>query len=207
MGNSWSNKEFVLHAVKQQGCALQFANNSLKADKEVVLTAIQQNGNAHRFADDSLNNDKDFISRAVQQDVHALQYADETLKKDKEFIKQLLEYDIFVYRYVNDGILTGKKFNALFPNVKLRKKLKDDMVMCGGYTYQIGINKDILQFKPTGQCCAGGLYCTTDKYINDFSDKDYGKNLYVVKIPDEAQVFIEGPNKLKADMLEIVRKI
>ena len=37
----WQNieKEIVLKAVKQYGCALKYADDSLKKDKEVVLEA------------------------------------------------------------------------------------------------------------------------------------------------------------------------
>ena len=49
------------------------------------------------------------------------------------------------------------------------------------------------------------IYCTTEAHINDFSDETYGKNIYEVKISDEAQVFIEGPNKLKGGMLILLR--
>ena len=197
------DKEVVLSAVIQNGYALEYADESLKKDKEVVLSAVIQNGHALEYADESLKKDKEFVLAAVKQNGNALCYADESLKKDNEFIQQLIQYTIFAYRYINDGILTGKKFNELFPNCELRKKIKNDMMM-KGFKYQIGINKDTLPFNPTGECKKGGLYCTTKGYINDFKDEEYGKNIYKVRIPDEAQVYIEGPNKLKADMLEIV---
>ena len=65
----------------------------------------------------------------------------------------------------------------------------------------------LLIFNCDEECSPRGLYCTPEEHINYFSDEDYGKNIYEVKILDKAQIFIERPNKLKADMLEIIRKL
>ena len=146
--------------------------------------------------------DKQFVLKTVKQNGLTLQYADDSLKKDKEIVLEAINNDIFSYHYINNGILSGKEFNEFFPTVQLRKKIKDNMIM-NGFKYQIGLNIDTQSFCPSGTCQAGGLYCTIEKYIQDFSDDDYGSKIWKVSIPDDAQVYIEGPNKLKADRLII----
>jgi hypothetical protein len=42
----WSDKEFILEAVKQNGYSLKYASKELKNDKEVVLEAVKQNGDS-----------------------------------------------------------------------------------------------------------------------------------------------------------------
>ena len=41
-----TNRKKILEAVKQEGGALEYASDSLKADHEVVLEAVKQDGNA-----------------------------------------------------------------------------------------------------------------------------------------------------------------
>ena len=40
----WTDKEYVLAAVAQNGHALKYASAELKNDKEVVLAAVAQDG-------------------------------------------------------------------------------------------------------------------------------------------------------------------
>jgi hypothetical protein len=40
----YKDKSFVLEAVKSNGLALQYADESLKKDKSIVLTAVKQDG-------------------------------------------------------------------------------------------------------------------------------------------------------------------
>ena len=48
------HKEAVLAAVQQDGDALQYASEELKADKEVMLAAVQQAGQSLLFASEEL---------------------------------------------------------------------------------------------------------------------------------------------------------
>ena len=64
----WSDKDFVLEAVKKKGLALQFAHESLKKDKSIVLEAVKQNGFALEFADESLKKDPDIIKAAEKKE-------------------------------------------------------------------------------------------------------------------------------------------
>ena len=60
---AFHNKEIVLTAVKQNGLALEYAEDFVH-DMEVVLSAVQQNGSAWEFAGDTLRNDKDIVLAA-----------------------------------------------------------------------------------------------------------------------------------------------
>ena len=56
----------MLEAVKSDGSALKFADESLKKDKSIVLVAIKQDAEAFEFVDESLKNDPDVI-KAVKK--------------------------------------------------------------------------------------------------------------------------------------------
>ena len=86
------------------------------------------------------------------------------------------------------------------------KYASDDLKM-NNFQYKKGINIDTIPFCIDNNCCPGGLYFTTDKYINKFDDDKYGSNIWIVKVPDDAIVFMEGPHKMKADKLELVEQI
>ena len=63
-------------------------NKSRRAlqDKDVVLAAVSQNGCALRNAAEELRADKDFVLAAVSQDCRALQYAAEELRAEKDLV-------------------------------------------------------------------------------------------------------------------------
>ena len=211
-----SDKELVMEAVEQNGNALAFADKSLKKDKHIVLEAVRQNGEALEFADNSLKTDEEFLLEAIELSHSSIKFADESLLLDKNFVLKAMKKNILVLHYVNDSFimdvftygyeytrnLSGKELNYLFPNEQFRKKIHANMCM-KGFQYKIGINRDTLAFNTRNECCPGGLYFTTADFIEKFSDETYGKTIYGVRIPDEARVYIEGPDKLKADMIEI----
>lgn len=58
----WSDEEFVKVAIKNNGDALQYANDIYKKNKEVVIEALKSSKSAIQFVDDSLKNDKDVIA-------------------------------------------------------------------------------------------------------------------------------------------------
>jgi hypothetical protein len=95
-------------------------------------------------------------------------------------------------------VLTGKEFKEQY-GIKFYKFLAKDFIH-NGFNYKIGLNVDTKKFHPSGQCNEGGLYFTDKKNILSFSE--YGPNLGVIEIPDDAQVYIEE-NKFKADKLEL----
>ena len=203
-----NNKEIVIKAIQQNGHAICCASDKLKNDKEIVLEAVKQNGSSLIHASNELKNDKEIVLEAVKQYSYALNYASDELKSNKEFISKLanLTNDIFLLRFINKGRFTGKELNDLLPDTCSRKKIKSDMMM-NGLEYKIGINKDINNFDTLQTCSKGGLYFSNEKYINRFNDDNYGSDIYEVKLPDDAQVYLEDWDKGKADMIEIVRKL
>ena len=50
----WSNKEFVLEAVAEKGCALEHASDELRNDREVVMAAVAQDSDALEYASAAL---------------------------------------------------------------------------------------------------------------------------------------------------------
>lgn len=55
-------------------------------------------------------------------------------------------------------IISGKEFNETFGSkTSFHKFLRHDLTHYG-MTYKIGLNEDVLPFKPVGDCESGGLY-------------------------------------------------
>ena len=52
--------------MKQNGEALRYASEELKADKEVVMAAVQRYGSALEYASEALRGDPDIIAAAAQ---------------------------------------------------------------------------------------------------------------------------------------------
>ena len=52
-----TDREEMLEAVRNDGNALEYASDTLKADREVVLEAVKQNGYALEYASEELQND------------------------------------------------------------------------------------------------------------------------------------------------------
>ena len=73
------------------GIALEYADESLRADREVVLAAVKQDALSLEYADESLKADGEFMLMVVKQHGFALQYADESLKADDNFMLAVLK--------------------------------------------------------------------------------------------------------------------
>ena len=58
----------MLAAVKQNGLALKFAADHLKADREIVLAAVSQFGNAIEYAAESLRTDSEVTAHHTSSD-------------------------------------------------------------------------------------------------------------------------------------------
>ena len=65
LSDGFLDKELVLEAVKQNGMALQYADERLRADKQVVLAAVKQNPDAVDLVHHCLRNDKEVWLTAV----------------------------------------------------------------------------------------------------------------------------------------------
>lgn len=78
------DNDVVLAAVKQNGLALQYADDALKNDKVIVFAAVAQDGKALQFATDDWNKDKTLVLLALETGYWGFLYADKALKEDFE---------------------------------------------------------------------------------------------------------------------------
>merc|ERR1719468_1336275 len=82
------DKEVVLAAVKQDGEALKYANDSVKQDTLIVMVASLSYGDAKKYLkDEKCWSEKDLVMSAVQIKGDALQHASDSLKEDREVVK------------------------------------------------------------------------------------------------------------------------
>ncbi|EFC44500.1 predicted protein [Naegleria gruberi] len=131
--NFEQTRDIVLKAVKQNGYALDYANESFKRDRELVLEAIKQNGYALRYADDSLRKDRKFVLEAVKlngdvistdesfkkdkqialaavkQNGNTLEQVDESLRRDKQIVMEAVKQNGEVLRYADDSLRKDRK--------------------------------------------------------------------------------------------------
>ena len=96
------DKEIVLEAVKQAGGALSYADESLLKDREIVMAAVKSYGLALDDADESLKKDKEIVLEAVKQTGYALMYADELFQKDKEVVLVAVKSHGLALRYADE---------------------------------------------------------------------------------------------------------
>jgi len=82
-----NNEEIMKLAVQQNGCALNFASNRLKANSGIVMEAVKQTWKALVFADNSLKNDRRIALKAIAGNGMALEFLSPDLKKDKDIVK------------------------------------------------------------------------------------------------------------------------
>ena len=110
----WSDRDFVLAAVKQDGDALKYAAASLKKDKGIVLAAVKRGtlsgfSLAFWYADASLRRDKEFVLAAVKEDGSALEYAHKKLKRNRKIVLTAIEQDGTALRYAAASLRRDKK--------------------------------------------------------------------------------------------------
>jgi len=80
--------------------ALQFADDSVRADRDVVLAAVRCCGEAFVFASDDVKQDRDFVMRVVGTKSGTLQYASAELQADPQ-IQEEAESTIYSERVSN----------------------------------------------------------------------------------------------------------
>jgi len=103
-----SDKTAVMKAVSQNGRALQFAAESLKADKDVVMAAVSLDGRALHFAAESLKADKDVVMAAVSQHGRVLELAAESLKADKYVVMAAVRQNGGALQFAAEGLKADK---------------------------------------------------------------------------------------------------
>ena len=81
--NDWG---VVMAAVQQEGHALLFASQELRADREIVLAAVRNYGQALAYASKELQGDLEVAYAAIENNGEALFSASDELRDDKEFV-------------------------------------------------------------------------------------------------------------------------
>ena len=81
-----ADREVVLAAVQQNDIAFAYASKDLREDRETVLAAVREKGDALFAASDDLHADREVVLAAVRQNGWALQFADDNLRADREIV-------------------------------------------------------------------------------------------------------------------------
>ena len=101
--------------------------------------------------------------------------------------------------------VSGKVFNEYYKNRKQGEtkfyKFLNRYLKHHDFTYIKGLNIDTKPFNPSGSCLSGGLYFCEESNCHVHFEH-YGDNVAIIKIPDDARVYIEH-KKFKADRLII----
>ena len=100
--------------------------------------------------------------------------------------------------------VSGEEFRKLFSGqlfIKILNKAENHH----GFQYQTGLCALAQDFSPSGSGQAGGLYFTTlASSPGYFSYGDHGR---IIKIPDDARIWVDGGNKFKADKLLVCERL
>lgn len=100
---NWSDKQYVLEAVREEGHYLLYAAVNLKRDKEIVFEAIKQNGSAFGRADARLLRDREFALKVIEQKVNAFCYVDDSLKSERCFILDAVKQNGDLLKNLNES--------------------------------------------------------------------------------------------------------
>ena len=101
-------RKLVLAAVKQNGRALAYASEELKADRKVVLAAVKQGGWALQFASEDMRGDSDVVLAAVRNYGYALDYASDELRADPDVVLAAVQQDGYALEYVSKELRANK---------------------------------------------------------------------------------------------------
>lgn len=103
----------------------------------------------------------------------------------------------------NPKVIRGKDFKAK-NGTKFSKVLHPTLIQ-HGFQYKLGINEDVQDFYPEGNCNSGGLYFTLPQYTHMYTFCG-GKYfvIYNISIPDDAYVYLESDTKFKTNVLYLI---
>jgi hypothetical protein len=100
-------------------------------------------------------------------------------------------------------VYSGSSFNEINKGKKFYK-ITNEKENHLGFQYRDGLNIDIHEFNPTGECKKGGLYFTDfDNLVYYFG---FGIWIREVILPDDAQIYVEN-KKYKADKFILKEKM
>lgn len=107
-------------AAKQNIKALEYANDTLKADEAFMLNVARDNIEALAYASDTLKRNNDFMLRVIEFNSKALVYANDTLQADQNFMLEAVKRNIEAIDYASaaqkadeDFILKALKFDHM----------------------------------------------------------------------------------------------
>jgi predicted nucleic acid-binding Zn-ribbon protein len=103
------DKDVVMAAVKQRGCAIKYASEKFKADKEVVMAAVKCEGDALQYISESLKADKEVVLAAVKQNAFAILNASEIFKTDKEMILAVVKCNGSALQCISESLKADKE--------------------------------------------------------------------------------------------------
>ena len=86
---NWSDKEYVLDRVKNDGRALQYASEDLRADKEIVLVAVENDGDALEYGYAPTLEESDFDSTLIST-------GDEVVIINNDYSREIYFVTIFI---------------------------------------------------------------------------------------------------------------
>ena len=98
------NQRIVEIAVKQNGEALQYANNDMKTNKKIVEAAVKQNGRALQYAHDDLKRNQRIVEAAAKQDGETLLLAHDDMKKNLVIVEAAVKQNGEVLNHVHDDM-------------------------------------------------------------------------------------------------------
>jgi len=97
---AWSERDFVLVAVRQKGILLQRASEELRADRMVVLEAAEQDVKAVEFASEALWSDEEFVFEAVQLQGMLIQQASAEVQASRAVVLAAVMQDGKAFQHV-----------------------------------------------------------------------------------------------------------
>jgi hypothetical protein len=98
------DREFVLEAVKMDGCALDAASANLKTDREIVFAAVKQNGYALTYAKEHFGGDREMVLSALYTYKFAMRCASQELRNDREFVIAAISVEWFAVTDASDAM-------------------------------------------------------------------------------------------------------
>lgn len=193
-----NNKELLNKIIKR-----------IENDREVLLEIVKHNGFFLEYLSHEFKNDIEIVSHAVKNTSFSFEYASHELQNDKDFVIKLVKEtgNIFLLKNIDGGFFTGKELNDMLPDLKLRKKIKDDMETSG---YKIGINENNLSYSEGGTDGKRGLYFTNVEFINYidyFEPFEYDLKTYEIKLPNDSHIFIKDYTRGKSNKIEIIGEV
>jgi hypothetical protein len=107
----WSDREFVLRAVKKLPHFIKYADNHIKRDREVVLVATKGWDRCTNYIDYSFfKQDEEIALIALANEPALLDSTDDYLRMNPAFILNVVELEAEILRYVDQSMKQDREF-------------------------------------------------------------------------------------------------